>query len=81
MHVVDLQETKNQLRKASFVVLRLYPGPVGEYLQRELLALEEHTWLFQNMTASSPIHRMVKDILEQDAIKQIMDRKRADYAQ
>jgi hypothetical protein len=32
---------KAQLRAAAFRVTRLYPGPVGELISRELLAWEE----------------------------------------
>ena len=32
---------KMQLRAAAFRVIRLYPGPVGELLSRELLTWEE----------------------------------------
>ena len=42
MSIVSMShDEKMRLRAAAFRVTRLYPGPVGELLSRELLAWEE----------------------------------------
>lgn len=42
MNIVSMShDEKMRLRAAAFRVTRLYPGPVGELLSRELLTWEE----------------------------------------
>ncbi len=60
--VMDHRE-KIQLRNAAFRATRLYPGPVGEVLSRELLAWEDFGY---RLGGSAPIMRLVDHILATD---------------
>ena len=51
---------KARLRAASFRATRLYPGPVGELLSRELLAWEEFGY---RLGGSQLIMRLVDHVL------------------
>jgi hypothetical protein len=52
---------KMRLRAAAFRVTRLYPGPVGELLSRELLTWEEFGY---RLGANQLIMRLVDDVLK-----------------
>jgi hypothetical protein len=52
---------KMRLRAAAFRVTRLYPGPVGELLSRELLTWEEFGY---RLGGSQLIMRLVDDVLK-----------------
>jgi len=52
---------KMRLRAAAFRVTRLYPGPVGELLSRELLTGEEFGY---RLGGSQLIMRLVDDVLK-----------------
>ncbi len=54
---------KIQLRTAAFRATRMYPGPVGEVLSRELLAWEDFGF---RLGGSAPIMRLVDHILTTD---------------
>ncbi len=52
---------KMRLRAAAFRVTRLYPGPVGELLSRELLTWEEFGY---RLGGGQLVMRLVDDVLE-----------------
>ena len=52
---------KMRLRAAAFRATRLYPGPVGEVLSRELLTWEEFGY---RLGGSQLVMRLVKHVLE-----------------
>lgn len=52
---------KMRLRAAAFRATRLYPGPVGELLSREILSFEEFGW---RLVGHGPIMRVVDHILK-----------------
>lgn len=43
---------KTRLRAAAFRATRLYPGPIGELLSRELLSWEEFGYRFGGVSSS-----------------------------
>jgi hypothetical protein len=49
-------------RKAAFYATRAYPGPVGELLSRELLAIDEFGYRIDHKSLG---HRVATHILEQ----------------
>ncbi|MFC5992638.1 hypothetical protein ACFQE5_00245 [Pseudonocardia hispaniensis] len=51
---------KMRLRAAAFRVTRLYPGPVGEVLSRELLSWEEFGY---RLGGSQLVMRLVEHVL------------------
>jgi hypothetical protein len=57
--VMDHRE-KMRLRAAAFRVTRLYPGPVGELLSRELLTWEEFGY---RLSGGGLVMRLVEHIL------------------
>lgn len=54
--------TNARLRKAAFHATRLYPGPVGELIADELLAVE--AWGYR-IAATSRAHRLTEHVLAQ----------------
>jgi hypothetical protein len=52
---------KMRLRAAAFRATRLYPGPVGELLSRELLTWEEFGY---RLGGGQLVMRLVDDVLE-----------------
>lgn len=51
---------KMRLRSAAFRATRVYPGPVGELVARELLAWEEFGWRF---SGKSPVLAIVEHVM------------------
>ena len=54
-------DEKMRLRAAAFRVTRLYPGPVGEWLSRELLTWEEMGW---RLGDHALVRRLVDHVLK-----------------
>ncbi|MDN5859237.1 MAG: hypothetical protein L0H84_11500 [Pseudonocardia sp.] len=52
---------KMRLRAAAFRATRLYPGPVGELVSRELLSWEEFGY---RLGGSAPVMRLVDQVLK-----------------
>lgn len=52
---------KLRVRASAFRATRLYPGPVGELISRELLAWEEFGY---RLAANGSIMRLVDDIMK-----------------
>lgn len=57
-------QEKGRLRAAAFRVRRVYPGPVGELLSRELLAWEEFGY---RLGSKSLIMALVEDVIRAPA--------------
>jgi hypothetical protein len=53
---------RSQLRAAAFYATRVYPGPVGELVSRELLAWEDFG---KRLGGHGPIERLAKFVLAQ----------------
>jgi hypothetical protein len=53
-------EQRKRLREASFRATRVYPGPVGEWLSKELFSWEEFGW---RLSPYGFVNRIVEDIM------------------
>jgi hypothetical protein len=57
---------KMSLRKAAWRATQVYPGPVGELLQLELITWEEFGWRLDNRGL---VLRVVKDIMNRPCLR------------
>lgn len=55
------QQERMQLRAAAFRATRVFPGPVGELVSKELLSWEEHGW---RIGGHGLIRRLVKAVTD-----------------
>lgn len=55
------QAEKSRFRAAAFRACRVYPGPIGQLLSREILATEEFGWA----TPDSLVAAAVRAIMDQ----------------
>jgi hypothetical protein len=59
-------DEKSRLRAAALSVTRLYPGPAGELLKREILTWEE---LGYRLSCGGPVMRLVEDVEAKEAAR------------
>lgn len=61
------REYKMRVRAASFRVIQLYPGPIGEYLSRELMSWEDFGYRL-GTGGNAMIYRIVEDIMKKTTV-------------